>query len=654
LNAPGLRSRTLILAALFACAFTGLLGRLAYLQTFRHAELAAAAERQYSKTVTIRPKRGPILDRHGNTLAASSAAESLFAQPRRIANPADLARRVALILGEPEGEVRRRLDADRSFVWLRRRLPPLAVQAVRSLGEPGLGLVPETMRFYPNRELAAHVLGFEGVDGVGLEGTERAWDAHLAGAPGKAIVERDALGRDVTTSPLLIKRPTPGAGLSLTIDTTIQYLAERELDAAYWRTSARAAMAVAMDPRTGEILALAVRPTFNPNSFATATGNEWRNRAITDPFEPGSTFKVILAAGALEEGVVKPTDRVYGGNGVITVAGTTIRDWKKYGWLTFSEVLQNSSNIGSIRVGLALGRDRYYRYISDFGFGSPTRIGLPGESRGLVRDPRHWSGLSLATMSIGQEVSVTALQLVAAFGAVANGGRLMQPQVVRAVLDADGRETRAFEPRAIRQVISPETARTLTRLLVNVVAQGTGRVAAIPGYEVAGKTGTAQKLDPATGRYSHAPGVLSFVGFAPADDPRIVMLVLLDEPKNEQWGSEAAAPIFSAIGGEVLRYLGVPPHDTAPVQLVASATTVGSARDEPRRGAEVVSGDEPRRDDPSMPSLAGKTLRQALTALAGRNVEVEIHGRGVVVAQAPPAGEALRGGAVTRLELAPR
>jgi cell division protein FtsI (penicillin-binding protein 3) len=666
LNVPGLRSRTLILAALFACAFLGLVGRLAYLQGFHRAELAAAAERQYARTVTIRPKRGPILDRHGHVLAVSSAAESLFAQPRRLENPAGAARRLAPILGEPEAAVRRRLESDRSFVWLRRRLPPPTAAAVRALGEPGLGLAPETMRLYPNRELAAHVLGFEGVDGIGLEGIERAWDAHLAGAPGRAIVERDALGRDVTTSPTLIKPPTAGAGLSLTIDTTIQYLAEREIDAAYGRTGAKAAVAVVMDPRTGEILALAVRPTFNPNGFALAGPNEWRNRAVTDPFEPGSTFKVILAAAALEAGVIKPTDRVYAGDGVITVANTTIRDWKQYGWLTFAEVLQNSSNVGAVKVGLTLGRDRYYRSITDFGFGAVTGVGLPGESRGMVRDPRRWSGLSLATVSFGQEISVTALQLVAAFGAVANGGRLMQPQIARALLDAEGRETRIFEPRVVRQVIAPETARTLTRLLVNVVENGTGHAAAIPGYEVGGKTGTAQKLDPGTRRYSHRPGVLSFVGFAPADDPRFVMLVLLDEPQNERWGSEAAAPIFSAIGGEVLRYLGVPPFDATPVQLVTSVpirlastaarSSLGPLPDPSGRGAPRPEGAEPApveaRD--AMPDLAGKTLRQALAALAERSVEVEIRGRGVVVGQAPPPGAALAAGAAARLELRPR
>ena len=653
MRAPGLRSRTLILAALFACAFTGLIGRLAYLQGFRHAELAAAAERQYSRTVTIRPKRGPILDRHGQTLAASSAAESLFAQPRRIERPGEVAHRLAEILGEPEEDLRRRLAGDRAFVWVRRRLPPAAAQAVRALGERGLGLVPETLRLYPNRELAAHVLGFEGVDGAGLEGIERLWDAHLAGAPGKAVVERDALGRDVTTTPVTIKPPTPGAGLSLTIDTTIQYLAEREIDAAWRRTGARAAMAVVMDPRTGEVLALAVRPTFNPNSFAAATGNEWRNRAVTDPFEPGSTFKVILAAAALEEGVVKPTDMIFGGRGAITVASTTIRDWKKYGWLSFAEVLQNSSNVGSIKVGLELGRERYYRYISGFGFGSPTGVGLPGESRGLLRDLRRWSGLSLATMSIGQEISVTAVQLVAAVGAVANGGRLMQPRVVRAVLDAEGHEVETLGPRVVRQVISPETARTLTRILVNVVEHGTGHAARIPGYEVAGKTGTAQKLDPATGRYSHAPGVLSFVGFAPADDPRFAMLVLLDEPKNEKWGSEAAAPIFSAIGSEVLRYLDVPPHDAAPVPIVAGAPIQFAAAPPAVRPASWTPGSQGD-EVGAMPDLAGATLRQALAVLAQRDVEVEIEGRGMVVDQSPRPGAPLKPGTLVSLELSPR
>ena len=385
---------------------------------------------------------------------------------------------------------------------------------------------------------------------------------------------------------------------------------------------------------------------------------------MTDPFEPGSTFKVILAAAALEEGVVRPGDRLYGENGAITIARTTIHDWKKYGWLTFSEVLQNSSNVGSIKVGLLLGKERYYKHMTGFGFGTPTGLGLPGESRGQLRAPDRWSGLSLATMSIGQEISVTALQIVSAFGAVAHGGRLMQPRIVRALLDGNGREVQRFEPKVVRQVISPETARTLTGMMTRVVSDGTGHNAAIAGFEVAGKTGTAQKLDPVTRRYSRAPGVLSFVGFAPADDPRIAMLVMLDEPKNEQWGSEAAAPIFAAIGREALRYLHAPPKDTAPVQIVrpepgpAPAEATAGVRERVRTVIATVTPGvaEAGEREPGpavMPAMVGLSLREAMETLAPLEVRLEVAGRGVVTGQAPAAGAPLPAGALARLTLHP-
>jgi cell division protein FtsI (penicillin-binding protein 3) len=438
----------------------------------------------------------------------------------------------------------------------------------------------------------------------------------------------------------------------LTIDKTIQYLAERELDAAYRRTGAKGAMAVAMDPRTGDILAMAIRPTFNPNAFADVPSRDvWRNRAVTDPFEPGSTFKVILAAAALEERVVRPDDMIYAENGKLTIARTVIHDWKKFGWLSFTEVLQNSSNVGSMKVGLTLGRDRYYRYMTAFGFGQPTGVGLAGESRGLLRDPQRWSLLSLPTMSIGQEVSVTALQMVAAFGAIANGGVLMQPRLVKAEFDVDGRETRRFEPKAVRQVISAETATTLGRILTRVVDDGTGHLAAVPGYDVGGKTGTAQKMDPATRRYSRAPGVLSFVGFVPVQAPRLVMLVLLDEPKTQRWGSEAAAPVFAAIAGPVLRYLDVAPRDTVPIQIVTGAGAETPAAASPRAAPTVTPALEAEAG--MMPDLRGSTLRQALAALMPRGVRVEITGRGRVMQQVPAPGDALEADAVARLTLAP-
>lgn len=659
-----LRTRTLIVAGIFAVGFLGLLGRLGYLQVLKHDEYLRLAESQHGKAVALRPKRGPILDRHGQVLAVSSGAETLYALPHRIDDAGRLARRLAPLLGEPSAEVARRLDSAKRVVFVKRRLPPPTAQAVRDLKEPALGFLEESLRLYPNRELAAHVVGFEGAEGKGLGGIEQAWDAHLAGQEGRALVERDALGREVTGAPVVLKVPHPGQGVMLTLDATLQYIAEKEIDAAWRRTRARAAMAVALDPRTGDVLAIAIRPTFNPNAFSLASDDERRNRAVTDPFEPGSTFKVILAAAALEEGVVRPGDRLYGENGAITIARTTIHDWKKYGWLTFSEVLQNSSNVGSIKVGLLLGKERYYKHMTGFGFGTPTGLGLPGESRGQLRAPDRWSGLSLATMSIGQEISVTALQIVSAFGAVAHGGRLMQPRIVRALLDGNGREVQRFEPKVVRQVISPETARTLTGMMTRVVSDGTGHNAAIAGFEVAGKTGTAQKLDPVTRRYSRAPGVLSFVGFAPADDPRIAMLVMLDEPKNEQWGSEAAAPIFAAIGREALRYLHAPPKDTAPVQIVrpepgpAPAEATAGVRERVRTVIATVTPGvaEAGEREPGpavMPAMVGLSLREAMETLAPLEVRLEVAGRGVVTGQAPAAGAPLPPGALARLTLHP-
>ena len=656
---PSLKTRTLIVAGILAFAFLGLVGRLAYLSVVKHEEYLRLAEGQYAKTIPLKAKRGPILDRSGRVMAVSSLAPSLWVIPGRVDDAHGLAGRLAPILGEPAADIEKRLSSPKRFAFVKRKLPPAQAQAVRDLKEPALGFVEESLRLYPNRELGAHVVGFEGLDGRGLGGIEQAWDEHLAGQDGQALVERDARGRDVTADPHVLKASRPGQGVILTIDATLQYIAEKEIDAAWRRTRAKAAMAVALDPRTGEVLAVAIRPTFNPNSFSAATDDQRRNRAITDPFEPGSTFKVILAAAALEEGVVQPTDRVYGELGKIKIANATIHDWKPWGWLTFAEVLANSSNVGTIKVGLQLGRERYYKYIVGFGFGTPTGVGLPGESRGQLRSTERWSGLSLATISIGQEISVTALQMVAAFGAVANEGRLMQPQIVRGVVDAYGRPVDRFEPKVIRQVIAPQTAAVLRDMMTGVVRDGTGHFAAIAGFDVSGKTGTAQKMDPATKRYSRAPGVLSFVGFAPSDDPRIAMLVMLDEPKNEKWGSEAAAPIFAAIGREALRHMHVAPRDARPVQIVRGETGP-VASDTPPREEAGPGGRLPIRTvslaseeaASVMPALGGLALRQAMEALAPLDVAVEIVGRGVVTAQSPPAGTPLTPDTVCKLVLA--
>ena len=643
------RSRALVLTGCLLFLLGAIVLRLGYLQILRHDEFARLAERQYSKTIPLRPERGPILDRNGYALAVSAPVESVYALPGRISDRAAVAAVLAPHLGERPRDVEQRLASDRPFVWVKVKIPPATAEAIRAQRLPGIGTAPEALRFYPSRELAAHVLGFVGRDDRGLEGVELANDKTLAGEAGLALVERDALGREMTGQPTILKAPTPGTGLVLTIDATVQYLAERELEAAWRATGAKAGMVLAMDPRTGEILAMAMRPTFNPNAYQSATPEQWRNRAVTDPFEPGSTFKAILAAAALEEGVVRPGDRFYGEQGVITIANRTIHDWKKYGWLTFQQVLQYSSNVGAIKVGLQVGRERYYRHITAFGFGSLTGVGLPGESRGQLRPPDRWSGLSLASISIGQEVSVTGLQLLAAFGAVANGGRLMQPHVVRALLDRNGREVRRTEPRPVRQVISAETAATLTDILTSVVAEGTGHKAVVRGYAVAGKTGTAQKADPVTHVYSRKPGVLSFVGFVPSSAPRLVILALLDEPKSAVWGSEAAAPIFAAVAAPVLRHLDVTPTEALPaIQIVRAAGRDG----EWEPPVEPSAGLSPD-GEAMMPDLTGKSLRQALALLGALDVDVAVAGRGVVVRQTPAPGTPLARGAPCRLELAP-
>ncbi|MEK6715884.1 MAG: penicillin-binding protein 2, partial [candidate division NC10 bacterium] len=440
-------------------------------------------------------------------------------------------------------------------------------EAISDLNLRGIGLFPESRRYYPRQELAAHVLGLVGLDDRGLEGLEYQYDDLLGGQPQFVVAQQDALGRIIFRQEE--SRPqAPIFDLTLTIDEVIQYIAERELARAVERSRAKAGTAIVMDPSTGEILALANQPTYDPNTYRKATSAARRNRAVTDAFEPGSAFKVILLAGALEEGVVRPGDRFHGENGAIEVSGVTIRDHEKYGWLTVRQILTQSSNVGAIKIGQKLGKSLYYHYISGFGFGSLTGMDLPGETPGLMRRPRGWSALSLSVLSLGQEISVTPVQIATAFSAVANGGNLVRPHVVRGLRAVDGSLQRQVEPVVIRRVISSETARTLLDMMRAVVEEGTGKEAALEEYSVAGKTGTAQKLDPATGRYSHQKVVASFIGAVPAERPRLVILVLIDEPETLRWGGSIAAPTFREIARDALKYLQVPPSPARDVRLV--------------------------------------------------------------------------------------
>lgn len=562
-----MKVRILAIFLLLLLGLGGIAAKLFTIQIQHGHRLAARATRQYQRLVPLVSRRGTIFDRAGRELAVSLRASSAFAQPGAITRPAETARALAPILGQSMKELQARLTADKTFVWLQRQLDPRQAAAIGDLGLKGIGLFPESRRYYPRQELAAHVLGMVGLDDHGLEGVEHLYDDVLGGKPQFVVAQQDALGRLVFRQ----EEPepkTPIFDVYLTIDEVLQYIAERELARAVERSGAKAGTAVILDPGSGEILALANQPTFDPNQYKKAGSAARRNRAATDYLEPGSIFKVILAAGALEEGVVRPTDLFHGENGAIEVSGVTIRDHEKYGWLTVRQILAQSSNVGAIKIGQKLGKSLYYHYMSAFGFGSLTGVDLPGETPGLIRRPKGWSGLSLPVLSLGQEVSVTPVQFATAFAAIANGGTLLRPHVVRSLRTQDQKVVRHVEPAMVRRVISEPTARTLLGMLTSAVDEGTGKEAAVPGYRVAGKTGTAQKVDPATGRYSHRKVVASFVGAVPAEAPRLVILVMIDEPETQRWGGSIAAPTFREIARDALKYLKVPPSTPLDVRLV--------------------------------------------------------------------------------------
>ena len=567
---PLSRGRRYVVLLLLLCGFGVVLFRLVTLQVLQAAELTVKADRQHQKTVSLEGARGTIMDRHGKVLAMNMEVPSVFGVPTALESPGKTARHLSPVLRVSTGELERKLRQDRGFVWLARKLDPEQGRRLEQMSMDGIGVVMEGRRFYPKGPLLSHVLGFAGMDGEGLEGIERRYESHLHGEKRVTVLQRDALGRTVFPKGLAEQSPAPGHSLVLTIDEVVQYITEKELEDAVTRARAKSGTMIVLDPQTGALLALAISPRFDPNTVAAIGPDRWRNRALTDAYEPGSTMKAIVAAAAIEEKVMKPTTMVFGENGRMTVANTVIHDHEKMGWMTFAQVIQKSSNIGAAKTGMALGDQRLYRYLQAFGFGQRTDIDLPGEAGGLVKNPRDWGRRSVASISMGQEIGVTPIQMVSAIGAIANGGVLMKPHVVSEIRDAQGRVVKQILPQVKRRVVSPETARTVTTILEGVVTDGTGGNAAIPGFRVAGKTGTAQKIDPRTGTYSATQFVGSFVGFAPADNPRLAMIVVIDEPHGEAWGGTVAAPVFRRVGEQVLNYLGVPSNEPVKLAMVSA------------------------------------------------------------------------------------
>jgi cell division protein FtsI (penicillin-binding protein 3) len=549
----------IVAAVLMGLGFFIIAGRLFNLQVLRAEEFTQLAGRQHQKTLAVEAGRGAIYDRSGKILAINMEVPSVFGAPKYVSDPQSTAVRLNRVLQTDVRQLESKLKSERDFVWLARRLEPERAEGLQGLSLDGIGVIPEGRRFYPKGAMLSHVLGFANIDNQGQEGLERRYDAQLRGERGRLIVERDAFGGSVFPKELNYVAPLPGKDLVLTIDEVIQYIAEQELDEVVTRTRAASGAVIVVEPKTGAIMALAVRPTFDPNA-PKGDANLWRNRTISDSYEPGSTFKLVAAAAALEEKLVSPDELIFGEEGSFAVENTVVHDSHKNGWMTFAQVLQKSSNIGMIKVAQRLGPDKLAKYVNAFGFGQKTDVDLSGEQRGLTKEPQAWGRRTLASITMGQEIGVTPMQLVMAVSAIANSGSLMRPFLVSEVRAPAGGTVARFDPIVRRRAVSPETARVMTDILRGVVLPGgTGTLAALPGYDVAGKTGTAQKADPLTGGYSATRTVSSFVGFLPANDPKLCILVMVDEPQTVHWGGTVAAPVFQRIAAQAVRHLGVLP-----------------------------------------------------------------------------------------------
>jgi cell division protein FtsI/penicillin-binding protein 2 len=667
--------RLLIIAGVAFLWMGAVFGRLTYLQLYRHSEYLSRAMRQQQRTIEITPERGTIFDRNGKPLAMSIPVDSAFAVPSEIADENLAARLLSGVINKPQEEIEARFESSRSFAWIARKLPPEKADAISKLNLKGIYLQKENQRFYPKRDLAAHVLGFVDVDEKGLSGIERELDSQIRGKNERIVVMADAKQRWFDGGAAKRER---GASVVLTLDEKIQYIAERELAAAMTKTRSLAGTVIVMNPNTGEILALANWPKFNPNKAGDGPSENWMNRAVSAIYEPGSTFKLITLAAALDQGITRPDEVFDCENGAVYISGHRIRDHLPFGMLTVSDILAKSSDVGAIKIALRLGAPRFYDYVRAFGFGSMTGVELPNESRGRV-EPLDWKPVSTAAISMGQEVGVTPIQLVTAVSAIANGGLLYKPHVI-AELRRDekvlpgGDKLATVEP---RRVIRAETAATLRQLMEGVVLHGTGPAAHLDGWTSAGKTGSAQKIDPSTGHYSPTQYFASFTGFAPINNPAVTILVSLDSPVGPHEGGQVAAPVFKRIAEQVLAYLDVPRDvplnpkliETAymkraaedPSVLEESSTMDFSGQPDPPPAASQIAKADAREQaastkpvltvavdqggDIEVPDFSGKTMRDVADITLRLGLEPVLVGSNLATEQSPAPGAKVRHGA---------
>ncbi|HTS11435.1 MAG TPA: penicillin-binding protein [Candidatus Limnocylindrales bacterium] len=658
------RLRWLVVWVLAVVWMGAVLARLSYLQLFCYSEYFARAQRQQQRIFEISPKRGTIYDRKGRELAVSLPMDSVFADPAEITDAAMVARLLSRPLSVPADDLEAKIREAHTPVRLARKLSPETVQRIDDMNLKGVFFQKENRRVYPQRDLAAHVLGYVDVDEKGIGGIEQSLDKEIRGSPGKMMVMADGRRRWYDR---MEDAADPGASVELTIDETIQYIAEKELSRAIAQTHAIHGTVLVQDPNTGELLAVANWPTFDPNDAGSFPADSRMDRAVTMSYEPGSVFKVLTMTGAIEHGVVNANELIDCQMGKIVLAGRLIHDHKAYGILSVRQILQNSSDVGSIKVALRLGAPRFYDVMRQFGIGQMTGILLPGESRGLLRPLDDWTPSSIGSLAMGQEVSVTPIQIISAISAIANGGTLYRPRVVREV--RGGIVPFSLPGNDPARVTDAKTAATLRSMMEDVILNGTGKgFTELDGYSAGGKTGTAQKIDPNTGRYSHTAYFASFAGFAPVNDPAVTILVVLDSPVGGHEGNATAGPVFKRIAEQVLSYMDVPhdvpsPSDTEtaknlrglqkPAARMVANTDATKARFEAaiaKRGrsesAPTVAFGSPGAI--VVPNLAGETVRDVTEACSRLGLVPSLIGTGVAVEQSPEAGTSvLRGSRVT-------
>jgi cell division protein FtsI/penicillin-binding protein 2 len=635
-----------VLGILWALA---IVGRLVHLQIITRADLMVRAERQQMRTIQAPAKRGDIVDRHGRVVAMSADADSIFAVPSELVDPVVAAAQICAALSDCTSRDRKvlaeRLDRKSAFAFVRRLVEPEQAARIAALKLKGVGSVKESRRFYPNGDLAAHVLGYVGMENRGLGGIEAAYDRLIRGKDGAILVQADATHRVFSRTE---RPPTAGSSLELTIDTYLQHMAERELHAGVVANRAAGGTAIIMNPRTGEILAMANEPTFDPNSYRDASDFERRNRAVQDLYEPGSTFKVVTASAAIEEHVMPVDAPIDVSSGLIKIGSRVVHDDHRYGTLSFTDVIVKSSNVGAIKIGFKLGTERLSDFVQRFGFGRASSPDFPGENGGIVWNAAKWTESALASVSMGYQIGVTPLQMVTAVSAIANGGELIEPRIIGAVY----RESRRYPvtPKVVRRAISANTAATITTIMEGVVERGTAKAAQIPGYTVAGKTGTAHKL--VDGRYSKSDYNASFVGFVPSRDPAVAIIVVTDSPHGgTYYGGAVSAPIFKRIAEATMRRLAIPPSiGPAPVVLVRREG-VSASRDVPKLGAaQTVAVADPTPPE-TVPDVVGMSAREAMRTLVQLGVSPHLEGDGIVMAQIPEAGTAFKPDVECRLML---